>query len=437
MEDMVRPTRPVRSPLALRAAVAALLLVSVLALVPLAASPAAAAGTPVMGRSVVSASDLAGWYRSTGKTNRATVGIDELAALFVSEGADEGVAGDIAFAQAIVETGYFKFSDRVTPELNNFSGLGAVDGGTSAEMFPDARTGVRAQIQHLRAYADPTVTEAKLAHPLVDTRFHLVKVKGKASTWDQFGGGVWASDPDYAGKVLGIRQQILRWARRYGTARFAPFAGPEPLVHQGFVDVLHRQPSGGELNLWATALRAGSVTPELMMAELFKGEGAGTVQPVTRLYLATLGRAPDRGGLGFWANRRRAGVPLNALAAQIMASREFASRFGAPEEAGFVDLLYRNVLGRGADAAGRVYWVEALTTRRMSRGDVVIWFSESPENRARTASTVEATVLHLALLVRQPEATERTEWATERSRGTELDQLVLALLTADGYFARF
>ena len=58
-------------------------LVSVLG--PLSTPATAAAATPVMGRSVVSASDLAGWFRSTGKVSRATVSIDELARYYVEE----------------------------------------------------------------------------------------------------------------------------------------------------------------------------------------------------------------------------------------------------------------------------------------------------------------------------------------------------------------
>ena len=401
------------------------------------ADQAEAAGTPVMGRSVVSAADLAGWFRTTGKTNRATVGIDELARYFVEEGAAEGVAGDIAFAQSIVETGYFGFSERVPPEFNNFSGLGAVDNGTSAESFPDARTGVRAQIQHLRAYADPTVTEAKLANPLVDTRFHLVKTKGRAPLWDQFGAGVWASDPDYASKVLGIRQQIMKWGRLHGTARFAPFAGPDQFARQAFRDVLFREGTSGEINLWQTAMGAGAVTPEVMVAELFKGEGATTVQPVTRLYMAVLGRAPDRGGLAFWSGRRKAGVDLSVLAAQVMGSPEYSARFGSPTDAGFVDLLYRHVLDREADPAGRAFWVDHLVAGRWNRAGVLLYFSESPENRQRTGPTVEAVVLNLGLVAAMPTAPQLDEWVAERGSGTPLDALALGLLLDSRYFARF
>ena len=410
-------------------------LVSVLG--PLSTPATAAAATPVMGRSVVSASDLAGWFRSTGKVSRATVSIDGLARYYVEEGAAEGVTGDVAFAQSIVETGYFAFSARVPPELNNFSGLGAVDGGNTAEAFPDARTGVRAQIQHLRAYADPTVTEDRLAHPLVDTRFHLVKVKGKAPTWEQFGAGVWASDPDYAGKVMRIRQQIMQWGRRYGTARFAPFAGPGPFARQAFRDVLFREGTAGEIALWETALKTSAVTPEVMVAELFGGEGASTVQPVTRLYLATLGRAPDRGGLVYWTGRRKAGAPLASLAAQVMGSREFQERFGAPTDGAFVDLLYRNVLGREADEAGQRYWVGRLNSGSISRTGVVLWFSESPENKAGTSAMVEATVLHLGLFLSLPTADEIADWKASRASGEGLDDAALALLIDQRYFARF
>src|SRR5690606_35232162 len=268
--------RPSTRPrLRFRTAILALVSTVAATLVLASPSPAAAAsiGTPVMGRSVVSASDLAGWFADTDKTSKATVSIEDLARYFIEEGAAEGVAGDIAFAQSIVETGYFGFSDRVKPEFNNFSGLGAVDNGTAAEVFPDARTGVRAQIQHLRAYADSDVTASDLAHPLVDTRFDLVKPKGKATEWEDFGGGVWATDPDYAGKVLRIRLAILQWGRRYGTARYAPFATAEPFVQQGFRDVLAREGTQGEVLLWSTALRDGSVTPEIFIAELFRGEG--------------------------------------------------------------------------------------------------------------------------------------------------------------------
>ena len=91
--------------------------------------------------------------------------------MFIEEGEAEGVRGDVAFAQSLHETGYFKFGGIVLPTQNNYAGIGALNGNATgqAASFPAPRTGVRAQIQHLKAYAS---TEA-LVNECVDPRFSL------------------------------------------------------------------------------------------------------------------------------------------------------------------------------------------------------------------------------------------------------------------------
>jgi hypothetical protein len=168
-----------------------------------------ATAVKVMGRCPrLSIDQMVAWFLNTPNrpTYRLAVPIHDLVTYYVEEGNAEGVRGDIAFAQAILETGWF--SSVIAETKNNYAGIGAVDtdplGG--AATFPDARTGVRAQIQHLRAYADSTATTCAvppLHHPCVDPRFHLVSPKGKAPTWNQFGNGVWATDTNYAFKIVG------------------------------------------------------------------------------------------------------------------------------------------------------------------------------------------------------------------------------------------
>jgi hypothetical protein len=177
------------------------------------ARPAAAqAGcTRVMGQSTATAAQLAGWFATTARTPKLDVTVAALATMFVEEGAREGVRGDLAFAQSIVETGYFGFSPSVPPDYHNYSGLGATGGGVKGAGFPDARTGVRAQIQHLRAYADPSLrSAADLKAPLVDPRFkYLVPNERTVPCWEQFGSGVWAADPTgYGPRVIGVHQRI-------------------------------------------------------------------------------------------------------------------------------------------------------------------------------------------------------------------------------------
>ncbi|WP_426572947.1 DUF4214 domain-containing protein [Aquihabitans sp. McL0605] len=415
--------------------VAALVASSVLALAAPAASGATAA-TPVMGAARVSAADLAGYFRSKGKVAHATVSIDVLAGYYVSEGRDEGLAGDIAFAQSIVETGWFTFSSRTPAAFNNFSGLGAVDGGSSAASFASAQLGVRAQIQHLRAYGDASVTTAKLAHPLVDPRFSLVAPKGKAPTWEQFGNGTWASDPGYAAKVLGIYQQILAYAGTT-TADWTPFNSSSSVVSQAYGDILARGASAAESSTATSALDAGTMTPSGLIASLVAGEGAVHGQPVARLYLAALGRLPDRGGLQFWTRRHAAGWGLSSLAKEFLASTEYERRYGTPDDAGYVALLYQNVLHRPLDRAGSDFWVRKLALRSMSRRGLLVQFSESNENLKKTAATTEAALVYVGMILRPPDPSVLGWWETKRAGGAPLSDLVDLVYGSTAYLHRF
>lgn len=421
-------------------AAAALALLGVVATVvpgvaPSVAASAASTTTPVMQPSRLTAVDLAGWYRSTGKVSQATVGIDELAADFVQEGADEGVAGDLAFAQAMVETGYLAFGGQVPAANNNFSGLGALDGGVGGASFPDARTGVRAQVQHLRAYADATVTVAKLAHPVVDPRFDLVSPKGKAPNWEQFGSGIWATNTTYADKVLGMYAAIVRWAAAHPA--FPPFASAASLVAAAYRDLLFRPPTAAEAAAATGGLEAGSETPAGLLARLVAEDGPRDVHPVTRLYRAAFGRLPDRNGLSYWSRRHAAGTTLIHIAEPFVASSEFVRRYGALTDAAFVDLVYRNVLGRPADPAGADYWVRRLAARRVTRAGILVQFAQSSELIRTSAASVEASHLYLGLLLRRPTGDEVAWWSARRAAGDPLATLAATVFADPTYVARY
>lgn len=88
--------------------------------------------------------------------------------LYVSEGALEGVRGDIAFAQSCLETGNFGFSgSAVTLNQNNFCGMGVTRTGVKGNSFKTPAEGIRAQIQHLQAYASTD----RLKNRCVDPRY--------------------------------------------------------------------------------------------------------------------------------------------------------------------------------------------------------------------------------------------------------------------------
>ncbi len=126
----------------------------------------------------------------------------EIEQLYLEEGNIEGVRGDIAFCQAIHETDYFRFTGTAKIEWNNPAGLGVTGPAGVGARFPDWRTGIRAQIQHLKAYA---VKNPTFKYPLVDPRYEAVKNAGyigTAPTWTDLN-GKWA----YPGKTYG--QAIL------------------------------------------------------------------------------------------------------------------------------------------------------------------------------------------------------------------------------------
>ncbi|HEX3427046.1 MAG TPA: glucosaminidase domain-containing protein [Acidimicrobiales bacterium] len=165
-------------------------------------------GTPIptiMGPSALTADELATWYSSTGYQANTTVPMATLAGDYVTTAASMKMRGDIAFAQSIVETGYFTFPSygQVLGTDNNFAGIGACDSCPHGWTFPNAQTGVAAQLQLLQAYASPT----KVATPLVGR----VGVAGCCQTWLALS-GVWATNPNYGYEILKVYQEILNWA---------------------------------------------------------------------------------------------------------------------------------------------------------------------------------------------------------------------------------
>ncbi|GAB1417285.1 hypothetical protein MASR2M12_00500 [Bacteroidales bacterium] len=129
--------------------------------------------------------------------------VERLVGLYIKEADIEGVNHDIAYAQMLLETGYLKYGGDVRKEQNNFCGLGAIGGGEPGLSFMSVEDGVRAHIQHLKAYAS---TEA-LNTPKVDDRFGRIK-RGTA-TEIQHLTGRWAEDPLYHLKLEKLIQMVF------------------------------------------------------------------------------------------------------------------------------------------------------------------------------------------------------------------------------------
>ena len=125
--------------------------------------------------------------------------------IYVEEAETENINVEVAFCQAMLETGWLKFGGAVKIDQFNFAGIGATDGGASGASFTNPRRGIRAHVQHLKAYAN----EEALINPCVDPRFGLVK-RGSAPYVEWLGqkenpnGYGWATRKNYGYSILDL-----------------------------------------------------------------------------------------------------------------------------------------------------------------------------------------------------------------------------------------
>lgn len=123
-------------------------------------------GSPILGPAVAVAEQMELY------THRANPAAPFYAALYLELGAELGVRGDLAYAQALLETNFFTYTGDVQAWQFNYGGLGARGGGAPGATFAGPREGVLAQLQHLYAYA--TAAPLPAGMPLADPRFDRV-----------------------------------------------------------------------------------------------------------------------------------------------------------------------------------------------------------------------------------------------------------------------
>lgn len=123
----------------------------------------------------------------------------------------------------------------------------------------------------------------------------------------------------------------------------------------------------------------------------------GTAGQIYRLYKSAFARSPDPGGLGSWIGGMDNGLTLEQVAAAFIGSDEFKSLYTAnPSASKFVELLYLNVLGRAPDSGGLNHWVYQIESGIQTRAQVLVLFSESPENKNAVLPRIKDGILYAA-----------------------------------------
>ena len=176
-------------------------------------------GTLISGESEASIDAMADFYKKSNKkypqeiyASKGATNIEEFCQIYDEEATAEGIRAEVAFCQAMKETGWLQFGGDVKASQCNFAGIGATGGGVSGASFKDVRTGVRAQIQHLKAYANTL----PLNNACVDPRFKYVK-RGSAPYVEWLGknanpnGVGWAPAANYGTSIVQMMNKLLSY----------------------------------------------------------------------------------------------------------------------------------------------------------------------------------------------------------------------------------
>lgn len=184
-------------------------------------------GYAIMGETTVTTAQMTAYYNASGKKYPAAVykplgaaNITEFCNIIQEEAKAEGVKAEVVFAQICNETGFLQFGGDVKPQQCNFAGIGATGGGVSGLSFPNVRIGIRAQVQHLKAYA----SKDALKQACVDPRFKYVKrgcapfvewlaIASNPNTIFNENGQIiagygWAANPAYGTLLLKIIKEV-------------------------------------------------------------------------------------------------------------------------------------------------------------------------------------------------------------------------------------
>ena len=252
-------------------------------------------------------------------------------------------------------------------------------------------------------------------------------------------GGACSGTADTCSVVVDVARSVTANFSAHGVV---PLSDPTDFVTQQYQDFLGSVPEKAGLDHWVGQLNSGAAT-RAQVAEEFMHSDAfqGRLGPIVRLYTAYFKRLPDYEGLMYWYDRMHpssgAGLNLVQVSEGFAQSIEFANTYGNLDNAGFVTRVYQNVLGRDPEAEGYAYWMGRLNSG-MSRGEVMVGFSESIENQQASANSQLVTLAYTGLLRRVPQSAEHARWLADiqSGRATVLN-LIDNLLKSSEYAARF
>ncbi len=363
------------------------------------ASAAVTTHTPVMGPSLLSAGELASWYDRHKGSNQPRIpalgnNVAFLAQIFINEGNTEGVRGDMAFVQSMLETGWLSFTGSQIPaNAYNYAGIYAFNGraglstcshGDSApsRCMGSAAHGAKVQMQLLRSYADPSTSS--LSGRLISAPSDRV---GAAPLWEYFGGHncpcghlIWASADDYGLIIIRMYSEALAESGKGGAC--VPYAPPSsgPKWGSGYWEVT----TDGVVHSFGRAKFHGDRRGQPLAAPIIGAESTSDGRGYWLLGrdggIFTYGRAHFYGSTG----GMRLDKPVNGMERTrsnhgywLVADDGGIFSFGSAKFRGSMGRkpLWQPVMGMERTRSGHGYWLFASDGGIFSFGDAKFYGS--------------------------------------------------------------
>ena len=356
--------------------------------------------TPVMGPPMLTAQELAGWYGRHHGSNVPQIpafnnNVAQLAQVFIDQGKAEGVRGDIAFAQSMLETGWLSFrNSQIPPDAYNYAGIYAYDGRVGlpncahGDAYPSRcmgspQHGVLVQIQLLRSYADASTRS--MTGRLISAPSDRI---GAAPLWEWFGGHdcpcgklIWASADGYGLYILNMYQQALAEAGK--TAWCVPYT---PGHYNGSGSGYYEVSADKVVHPIGSAGFFGDTRSTVLGAPIVGGDSIGS----TGYWIVTsngavyhYGSAADYGSLTTAPTAPIVGMQRtrDTLGYWLVGADGKVYPFGSAKNldfGGLTDAPASPIIGMSRTLSGNGYYLFGQNGAVYAKGDAVLYGSQAP-----------------------------------------------------------
>ena len=216
------------------------------------------------------------------------------------------------------------------------------------------------------------------------------------------------------------------------------FGNARLFAMQQYRDFLGREGDAEGIQFYVNLLNGGTATRfAIIESFLLSPEFQNGLPSITRLYFSFFGRIPDYGGLTFQLAAFRSGTPLEVIAQNFVNSPEFTNTYGALTNDQYINLVYQNVLNRPPDPDGYTFYLNHLNNGTLTKGQMMIGFSESVEFQNLTSNESFVVGVYVGMLKRTPEPAGLDFYVDLLDGGTARSAIIPGFFNSPEYHSRF